>query len=129
MPWVECRLFVLGKEIVRVAIEHHFADQLHRNQLLGNKLGRIQQIEIEFEFVLFRDQLKPKLVFRVISRFDGFPQFTAVEIRITPGQLLGFIPHQRGFTRNRLPVKAHKGGFTFGVNQAEGVNTKSFHRA
>ena len=26
-------------------------------------------------------------------------------------------------------MKAHKGGFTFGVNQAEGVNTKPFHRA
>lgn len=54
---MERDLLVLGKEVIRVAVKHHFAHQLNRYQLLGDQFGRIQQVKIEFEFVLFRDQL------------------------------------------------------------------------
>ncbi len=41
MPWMEGRLFVFGKEVVRVAVEDHFADPLHRHQRLGDQFGGI----------------------------------------------------------------------------------------
>ncbi len=57
MARVERSLLILREEVIRVAIKHHFAHQLNRHQLFGNKLGRVEQVEVEFELVLFRDQL------------------------------------------------------------------------
>ncbi len=129
MARVERGLLVLGKEVIRVTVKHHFAHQLYRHQLFRNQLGRIQQVEVEFELILFRNELESKFIFRIVARFDGFPQLTAVEVRVAAGQFLRFVPYQRGFTRDRLPVEAHKGGFPLGVDQAEGVDTKTFHGA
>ena len=126
---MESSLFVFGEEVIRVAVEDHFADALHRHQLFRNQLGRIQQVKIIFEFIFFRDELEAQFILRIIARFDGFPQFTAMEIRIAPRQFLRLIPDQRGFTRYGLPVETNKRGFTFGVNQPEGVDAKTFHGA
>lgn len=52
-----------------------------------------------------------------------------MKIGIATGQLLRFIPHQRRLAGHRFPVEADESGFTFGVDQAEGVNTKAFHGA
>ncbi len=52
-----------------------------------------------------------------------------MEIGIAAGQFLRLIPQQRGFTGHRLPVETDKGRFAFGVNKAEGVDTKAFHGA
>ena len=57
MPRMERRLFVFGKKVIRVAIEDHLTDALHRDQRFRNQLGGIQQIEIKSKLVLFRDQL------------------------------------------------------------------------
>ncbi|MNT49463.1 hypothetical protein D3C72_1863190 [compost metagenome] len=57
MTRVERHLFVFGKEIVGVAVEHHFADQLYRNQLFRDEFGGVQQVKIKFELILFRNQL------------------------------------------------------------------------
>ena len=57
MPGMEGRLFVFGKEVIRVAIKDHLTDALHRNQRFRDELGGIQQIEIKSKFILFRDQL------------------------------------------------------------------------
>jgi hypothetical protein len=59
MAWMERRLFVFGKEVIRVAVEDHFPDPLHRDQRFGDQLGGIQQIEVKRKFILFRDQLQP----------------------------------------------------------------------
>ena len=129
MAWVERRLFVFGEEVIRIAVKHHFPDPLYRNQRLGDQLGGIEQIEVKRLFILFRDQLQTQLILRIIAGFYRFPQIAAMEIRIPTGQLLRLIPEQRGFTGQRFPVKTDKGGLTVGIDQAEGVNTKSFHSA
>ncbi|MOA25968.1 hypothetical protein D3C78_1467280 [compost metagenome] len=54
---MERHLFVFGKEIIGVAVEHHFADQLYRNQLFRDEFGGVQQVKIKFELILFRNQL------------------------------------------------------------------------
>jgi hypothetical protein len=40
---VECHLFGLGEEVVRIAVEHHLADRPDRNLLLRNDLCGVQQ--------------------------------------------------------------------------------------
>ena len=129
MPRVERGLLVFGKEVIRVAVEHHFTHQLHRHQLFRDQLRRVQKVEIELKFVLFRYELQAKFVFREVARFNRFPQLAAMEVRIAPGQLLRLVPHQRGFTRDRLPVEADKRGFPLGIDQTEGMDTKPFHGA
>ncbi|MNR10197.1 hypothetical protein D3C85_1264330 [compost metagenome] len=54
---MECHLLVFGKEVVRIAIEHHFADQLYRDQFFREQFGGVQQVKIKFELILFRNQL------------------------------------------------------------------------
>ena len=129
MPRVECGLFVFGKEVIRVAVEHHFTHQLNRHQLFWDQLRRVKQVEIELKFILFRYELQAQFVFREVARFNGFPQLAAMEVRIAPGQLLRLVPYQRGFTRHRLPVEADKRGFTLGVDQTEGVDAKPLQGA
>ncbi|CCK06684.1 hypothetical protein BN128_514 [Cronobacter sakazakii 696] len=129
MARMERGLFVFGEEVIRVAVQHHFADQLHRHQLFRDELGGIEEVKIKLKFVLFRDQLHAEFIFGVVARFDGLPQIATVEIRIAPGEFLRFIPDKRRFTRHRLPVEAHKGAFAFGVDKAESVNAKAFHGA
>jgi hypothetical protein len=89
---MEGRLFVFGKEVVRVAVEDHFADPLHRHQRLGDQLGGIEQVEVKIKFILFGDQLQAELKFRVVPGFNGLPQIAAMKIGVAAGQLLRFIP-------------------------------------
>ncbi len=122
-------LFIFGEEIIRITIQHHFTDALHRNQLFWDQLGRVEQVKIELEFVFFRNELQPQFVFRIIACFNSFPQIAAMKIGITTGKFLRFIPYQRSFARQRFPVKTDKGGFPLRIYQPERVNAKAFHRA
>src|SRR5580698_4180552 len=58
---------------------------------------------------------------------NGLPHVAAVKIRIGAVDLHSFIPDDRLHTELGFPVKFYKGRFAFGVNQAIGVNPKSFH--
>ena len=55
----ERHLFRLGKEVVRVAIEHQSSDRDQRHELLGHDLGGIEHIETERLGLLFGDDLQP----------------------------------------------------------------------
>ena len=52
-----------------------------------------------------------------------------MKIGLFPRQLLRFIPHQRMYAQQRLPVEFHKGGFPFSIDEAEGVNAEAVHHA
>lgn len=62
MSGMEGRLFVFGKEVIRVAVEDHFPHPQHRHQRLGDQLGRVQQVEVEGKLILFGDQLQAELI-------------------------------------------------------------------
>ena len=85
MTWMECCLFVFGKEVIRIAIEHHFANTLNGYQFFRDEFGWIEKIEVKLEFIFFRNQLEAQFVFRKIACFNGFPQLAAVEVRVTSG--------------------------------------------
>ncbi len=82
---MECCLFVFGKEVIRIAIEHHFADTLNGHQFFRDKFSWIKKVEVELKFIFLRNQLEAQFVFRKIACFDGFPQLAAVEVRVTSG--------------------------------------------
>ena len=55
---MEGDLLGLGKKVVGIAVQRQLADAAHRNELFGDDLGRVEEVEIEFEFVLFLDDLQ-----------------------------------------------------------------------
>ncbi len=57
MAWVKRGLLVFRKEVIQIAIQHHFAHSLNGHQRLGDQLGRVEQVKIKLELILFRDQL------------------------------------------------------------------------
>ena len=121
-------LFRFRKKVVRVAVQHHFPDDFHGNQCFRNELGSVQNIEVELVCVLFRDELQPQLVFRIISGFNGLPEILAVEVRIASCQYLGFIPHQGFFPVQRFPVETDESAFSIFIDQFVRMNAEPFHR-
>ncbi|MNO99261.1 hypothetical protein D3C76_910270 [compost metagenome] len=73
MARAEGNLLDLGKEVVRVAVQHHLAQRGDGYQFFGNDLGRVQQVEVEFVFVCLRHNLHAQFPFGVVTGFDGFP--------------------------------------------------------
>ncbi len=57
MSGMKSDLFIFGEEIIRIAVQHHFTDALHRNQLFRDQLGRVEQVKIELKFIFFGNQL------------------------------------------------------------------------
>ena len=57
-------LLGLGEEIVRHAVEHQAADRDRRQDLFGNDLGRIENVEIEVVGEFLVEQLRPAVPIR-----------------------------------------------------------------
>jgi hypothetical protein len=70
---MKSHLLGFREEIIRVAIQRHLADALHRDDFLRNQLGGIQQVEIEFVFICFRNELDTQFPFREVPILDRFP--------------------------------------------------------
>ena len=105
MGRIECHLFGLGEVVVRVAVEHHLADRGDRHLLLGDELGRVENIEVELVLVLFLHDLNPELEFQKVAVLDIVPHVATIEVRIPAPQLLRFVPDQRTGAGQRLPVE------------------------
>ena len=105
VPGVEGDLLRLGEEVVGVAVEGELADALHGHELLGDELGRIEQIEVEGILVLLLDDLHAELPLREIAVLDGFPQVAPLKVRILPGDLERLVPHHRVHAEEGLPVE------------------------
>ena len=105
---VEGDLLGLGEEVVRVAVERQPPDALDRHQLLGDELGRVEQVEAERELVLLLDDLEPELPLRVVPVLDRLPQVAAVEVGVLARDLLRLVPDDRVDAEQRLPVELHE---------------------
>ena len=120
-------LLGLGEIVVGIAIERHLADAAHRHEFLGDELGRIEEVKVEFELVLLLDDLQPQLPLRIVAALDRFEQVAAVEIGVLAGDLLRLVPHQRLHALDGLPVKLDEARLALGVDQPKGVNPEPFH--
>jgi hypothetical protein len=126
---VEGHLLGLGKEVVGVAVEHQPADLLHRHHLLGNELGRIEQVEAERMLLVLRNHLHAELPFGEVAVLDGLPQVAAVKVRVLAGDLLRLVPYQAVDAELGLPVELHEVALAARVDEAEGVHAEAFHHA
>ena len=127
MPRAERNLLGFCEEIVRVAVEHHFAQGCDGYQFFGNQLGGVKNVKIELVFVFLRDDLHPEFPLRVIARFDGVPQITAMEVSVFACELLRFVPHQRASTCARPPVELDEVRLAFSVDKAKGMHAEALH--
>ncbi len=130
MTSMECCLFVFGKEVIRIAIEHHFADTLNGHQFFRDQFAGSRRSKSNLNSSSSGNQLEAQFVFRKIACFNGFPQLAAVEVRVTSGEF--FVLHPKRVRLFYLPVvsvETYKRCLPFGINQAEGVNTEAFHGA
>ena len=129
MADMEGGLLGLGKEVVGVAVEGHLAELLHRHQLFGDDLGRVEQVEVELVLIGLFNHLHAQFPLEVVAHFDGLPHVTAVEVRVLAGQLQRLIPDQREGTGDGLPVEFDEAAGALGIDQAEGVHAEAFHGA
>ena len=98
-------LLGLGEEVVRVAVEHHAADLPHRHQLLGNDLGRVEDVEAEAIGLFLGEDLQAELVLRIRARLDRFPEVATMEVGVGAVDLDGLVPDHRVRAGDRLPVE------------------------
>ncbi len=101
----ESDLLGFREEVVRVAVQGHFAQRRNRNDFLGDDLGRVEDVEVEVVFVLFFDDLHAQLPFRVVAHLDRFPQVATMVVGVFTGELLRLVPHQRAGAGGRAPVE------------------------
>jgi len=123
------RLLGLGEEVVDVAVEHHPADHLERDDLLGDQLGRIEHVEVEAVGGLLVERLDTEFPLREITIVDRLEQVAAMKVRIGAVDLHGFVPHHRDGAEHRAPVEFDEGGLALLIDQTEGVDAEAFDHA
>src|SRR3546814_810391 len=72
MPRAERDLLDLCKEVIRVAVQYHFAQGRDGNEFFGDDLGGVEEIEVELMLVFLGDNLYAKFPFRVVPHLDRF---------------------------------------------------------
>jgi hypothetical protein len=93
---VERDLLGLGEEVRRRAVEGELADGLHRRELLGNELRRVEQVDpLEGLLRRVRDHLYAQLPHGEGAGLDGVVEVTTMEVRVDAGQHLRLLPRER----------------------------------
>ena len=121
-------LLGLGKEVVRIAVQHHAAHRLDRDQFFRNNLGRVQDVKAELLCLFLGEDLHAQLVFRVGTCLDPLPQVAPVVVRVGTGNLDRLVPHLRMRAGHRVPVKLDKHRFSGVVDKAKAVHAEALHR-
>ena len=88
---------------------------------------RVEEIEIEREFILLFDDLKAELILGEGAGFDRFPQVAAMEVGVGAGNLHCFVPDQRMRAGDRRPVELDEHRFAFGIDHAVAVHAEALH--
>ena len=120
-------LFSFGKEILDRAVKPYRADDLHRAILFGDQLGRVQHVKGKAVGKGLIKQLHAQFPFRKIPPVDGIPQIAAVPVGVCPVAFDRLVPKDGLQAHFGLPVKFDEGGYTFGGDEAKGMNAKPLH--
>ncbi len=125
MAGMEGDLLGLGEEIDRVLVQHHAADRRQRDDLLGDDLGRIEDVEVELVGRLLVEGLDVERPFGEVALVDRFPQVAPRVVGIGAGDLHRLVPQRGGGADAGPPVELHEGRFVPGIDQAEGVDAEA----
>ena len=123
----ERHLLGLGEEVVHHPVQDQPPDPADRDLLLGNDLGRVQDVEREPVGELVVEQLQPELPLGKVSLVDGIPQVAAVEVGVGTVDLDRLVPHHRLQPGLGLPVELDERRPAFGVDQPERVHAEPLH--
>lgn len=88
----------------RVAVELHGADPGDGNELLRDDLGAVEDVEVERELLLLRDELHAELVLRVRAGLDGVREIATEVVGVLAAELEALIPDETVLAEVRLPV-------------------------
>jgi hypothetical protein len=122
---LEHGLLRLGKVVGGVAVQLHHAELGERRKLLGDDLGRVQQVEAESQRFILVDDLDGELPRGAVARLDGVPEVFAVEVGVLAGEDLCLLPDQAGLSLERLEVPLDKLGGAVLLDEAECVDSKA----
>jgi len=73
-------LLNLREELVDGPVEHEFSNIMKRNEILGPNFGSVEDVKVEFMFVLLFNNLYGKGPLGKCARFNGLFQILTVEI-------------------------------------------------
>ena len=124
---MEGDLLGLGEEVVGVAVQHHPPDAPDGNQLLGDQLGRVEDVEAElcssFSSTIWRPNSHSRKSPRSIdsNRSRRLKSGSLPAIFCASSQTSEWTPwigFQWNLTKRRL---------AFGVDEPKGVDAEAFH--
>lgn len=118
-------LLRLGKVVARVPVQPHLANLLERDELLGDDLGGVEDVDAEVEGLLLVDDLHVQLPLGVVALLDGVPEVLAVEIGVPASGGLGLLPDETGLSKRGLPVELDELGLALVVDEAVGVDAEA----
>ena len=124
---MERGLLRFGKEVDRVAVEHHPPHDFDGNHFLRNDLGRVQNVEVETGRLFLIEGLNAKLPLGKSALGDGFIEIAAMEVRVRAIDLYRLVPDNRGRADGRAPVEFDEGRFAIRVDEPEGVDSEPLH--
>lgn len=122
-------LLRLSKVVARVPVQPHLANLLQRDELLGDDLGGVQDVNAEVEGLVLIDDLHVQLPFGVVALLDGLPEVLAVEVGVRAGGDLGLFPDEAGLAKRGLPVELDELRLALVVDKAVGVDAEAVLRA
>ncbi len=101
---LEHDLLRLGEEVGRVTVQLQHPQLGQGRELLGDDLGRVQQVEAKGQRLVLVDHLHRELPGGAVARLDGVPEVLAVKVGVLARRDLRLLPHEAGFALERLEV-------------------------
>ena len=86
---------VSAKKLSGFRFEDHPADRLERHHLLGDELGRVENVERELRGGFLVERLDGELELGKVARVDGVEQIAALKVGIRAVDLHGLVPDDR----------------------------------
>lgn len=125
MTRLEHDLLNLSEVVDRVGIELQHTERLQRGELLGDDLGRVEDIKVEARSLLLVDDLDVELPLREVARVDGVPQVLTVEVRVLARGVQGLVPDQASLALLSLEVPLDELGLALVGDETVGVHTEA----
>lgn len=118
-------LLSLSKVVGRILIQPHNSQGMQRGKLLGDDLGRVQDIEAKLQRLVLVNDLSVELPLWIVPRSNRIPEIRAMVVGVLASNVLRLVPDQTCFALLGLPVPLDELRATFVRDEAKSVNTKT----
>jgi hypothetical protein len=104
MARLEANLLCLGEVVDDIAVELHLSKPGHRDDILREVLGRVQDIKAVGQSVRFRDNLDTKLVSGEVALINSIVQVLTMIVEVLTSSRLGFFPNHTSNALHTSPL-------------------------